>query len=99
MKTYIIPKGSCIYRGCIYSNCHEQEGELIGHRWFNVVTDKKVIYTNIDLRIRNKITDSDYYEFNLPHRAKPYDIIAAHKHVVVVSYILPNQARPIKQEK
>ena len=87
MKTYIIPKGSCIYRGSIYSEAHELAGKLINHRWFDVVTDKKVIYTSVDLRTHNKITDSNYYEFDLPTRAKPYDIIAAHKNVVVISYI------------
>lgn len=84
MKTYTIPKGSLIYRGKTYPKGHNDEG-MLSSCWISICTDKEVIYTEEDLRVVHKVTASQYYEFNLPEKAKPYAALAAHQSTVIVT--------------
>ena len=83
MTTYTISKGTEIYRGMLHRKGHADEGLMIGgwHIWY---TDRKVTYTDEDLRVERKVTGDGYLEVNLPERAEPYDILAVNRNKVLV---------------
>ncbi|KKL51170.1 hypothetical protein LCGC14_2298150 [marine sediment metagenome] len=83
MRTYTIPKGTEIYRGKLYQEGHDDEGLMVGG-WHTFYTDREVTYTDEDLRVKQKVTGDEYYEFNLPEKAEPYGVLAVNGKLVLV---------------
>jgi len=85
MKTYTILKNTVVYRGI--EKAAERGGSRPFGGWSGITTDRKVIYTDCDLRVKGKITGSDFLEFDLPREAHPYNVLAVFNGAVEMSEI------------
>ena len=97
MTTYTVLKDSKAWRGKLHQTGPDIGKLILGGSagWHKIYTDRKVTYTDIDVRTRLKVTDLDYYEFNLPKEAEPYGVLAVRRDDVIVKAepIFPTDAQ------
>lgn len=80
MTYYTIPEGTLIHRGKV----DPDKPWKLDARWDTIQSKKQVTYTDDDLRADQVTKANEYYEFNLPIDAQPYDVLAVEQKLVKV---------------